>query len=75
MKKGSWLILIVPNIHNCATSLKKRMRYSNPFADPSHLREYDEEKLKVIITKNGFKIVKVEREDFLIPIVDKLFTF
>ena len=51
------------------------MGYANPFTDPYHLREYDEEELKAIVVKNGFEIVRVETEGFLIPIVDKFFTF
>lgn len=73
LKKDCWLILTVPNIHNVATSLKRKLHYANPFTDVSHLREYDESELRSLIMKNGFEIVRVDKKEFLIPIVDRLF--
>jgi len=75
LKTHGQLILVVPNRGNLSTTFKTKLGYANPYTDATHLREYSQVEIELLVKKSGFKITKVECSGFLMPIGDKVFQF
>lgn len=75
LRRGGCLLINIPNINNLHTRFRRRIGCEHPFADPTHLREYNVTDVVRLLKANGFSIKSVDFSDFLPPIGSSAFHY
>lgn len=68
LKPNGKLFLRVPNVNNLHTKFRSSLGLKNHFTDRTHLREYSQDGITILLGHVGFKISNLKSRGFFFPV-------